>query len=86
MVVLPFQEKKKRLTLIPAGDCSYFSHTGVNILALGKEKNKQGDTHLFLPPINVNLNFSDLVGTEKCYTKKVLECSESCFQLPGDKY
>lgn len=77
---------KKRLTFIPAGDCSYPSHIGVNILALGKEKNKQGDTHLFLPPINVNPNFSDLVSTEKCYTKKVLDCRESCFQLPGDKY
>lgn len=64
LVVLFFQGRKKnRLTLIPAGDCSYSSHTGVNILALGKEKNKQGDIHLFLPPINVNPNFSDLMST-----------------------
>lgn len=78
--------REKRIDINSSWDCSYSSHTGVNVLALGKETNKQGDTHLFLPPINVNPNFSDLVSTEKCYTKRVLDHSESCFQLPGDKY
>lgn len=80
--------RKKKLTLIPARDFSYFSHTGHtggNVLALGKEENEQGDSRHFLPPPIANPNFSDVVSTEKCYSKNFMDSSESCSQLSGVK-
>lgn len=80
--------EKKRLTLIPARDFRYFNHTGQNggnILALGKEENEQGNSYLFLPPLITNPSFSDLMSTERCYSKNFMDSSESCSQLSGDK-
>lgn len=80
--------RKKGLTLIPDRDLSYFSHTGHNggnILALGKEENEQGDTHLSLPPLIASSNFSDLMSNETSYGKNFMDSSECSFQLSHDK-
>jgi len=73
-LVLLFQ--KKKLTLILARDFSYLSHTGQtagNILALAKEENEQGDSHLFYPPLIANADVSDLTSTEKYYSKYFMD-------------